>query len=32
MIETAIPSAPVSIALRMARTISPTSLLTEPVH
>src|SRR3954454_762169 len=32
MIETAIPSTPRAIAFRMARTISPTSLETEPVH
>ncbi len=32
MIETAIPSAFVSIACRIAFTISPTLLLTEPVH
>ena len=30
--ETAIPAAPRSIARRMARTISPTSLRLEPVH
>ena len=32
MMETAIPSAFVSIARRIAFTISPTLLLTEPVH
>src|SRR3954447_14824818 len=32
MIENAIPSAPRLIAFRIVRTISPTSLETEPVH
>src|SRR4051794_35649251 len=32
MIETAIPSTPRLIARRIVRTISPTSLDTEPVH
>ena len=30
--DTAMPSAPPSIACRIARTISPTSLRVEPVH
>src|SRR3954452_4869945 len=32
MIETAIPSTPRAIAFRIVRTISPTSIETEPVH